>query len=70
MTSGCCVRDQRATVAGNDVFRDLRGETHPGATGNISTVRAGQRLGIREVDDGTWPIRFMRHDPGYFDLEQ
>jgi hypothetical protein len=31
---------------------------------NISTVLAGQRLGIKEVDDGIWP------DLGYFDLEQ
>jgi hypothetical protein len=33
-------------------------------------VLAGQRLGIREVDDGIWPIGFMHYDLGYFDLEQ
>ena len=37
---------------------------------NISTVMAGQRLGIKEVDDGIWLISFMHHDLGYIDLEQ
>jgi hypothetical protein len=37
---------------------------------NISTVLAGQRLGIKEVDDGIWLASFMRYDLGYFDLEQ
>ena len=37
---------------------------------NISTVLAGQRLGIKEVDDGIWLVSFMRYDLGYFDLEQ
>jgi hypothetical protein len=37
---------------------------------NISTVMAGQRLGIKEVDDGIWLISFMHYDPGYIDLEQ
>ena len=27
---------------------------------NISTVLAGQRLGIKEVDDGIWIVSFMR----------
>jgi hypothetical protein len=31
---------------------------------------AGQKLGIKEVDDGIWLVSFMRHDLGYFDLEQ
>ena len=31
---------------------------------------AGQRLGIKEVDDGIWLISFMHHDLGYIDLEQ
>ncbi len=26
---------------------------------NISTVMAGQRLGIKEVDDGIWLVSFM-----------
>jgi hypothetical protein len=29
---------------------------------NISTVMAGQRLGIKEVEDGIWLISFMRYD--------
>lgn len=37
---------------------------------NISTVLAGQRLGIREVDEGIWLVSFMHYDLGYFDLEQ
>ncbi len=37
---------------------------------NISTVMAGQRLGIKEVDDGIWLASFMHHDLGYIDLEQ
>ena len=31
---------------------------------------AGQKLGIKEVDDGIWLISFMHYDLGYFDLEQ
>ncbi len=37
---------------------------------NVSTVLAGQKLGIREVDDGIWLISFMHYDLGYIDLEQ
>jgi transposase InsO family protein len=37
---------------------------------NISTVLAGQRLGIKEVDDGIWLVSFMRYDLGFIDLEQ
>ena len=37
---------------------------------NISTVLAGQRLGIKEVDDGIWLVSFMNYDLGYIDLEQ
>lgn len=37
---------------------------------NISTVFAGQRLGIREVDEGIWLVSFMHYDLGYIDLEQ
>jgi hypothetical protein len=35
---------------------------------NISTVLAGQRLGIKEVDEGIWLVSFMRHDLGYIDF--
>ena len=37
---------------------------------NVSTVLAGQRLGITEVDDGIWLVSFMHYDLGYIDLEQ
>jgi len=37
---------------------------------NISIVMGGQRLGIKEVDDGIWLVRFMHYDLGYIDLEQ
>ena len=36
----------------------------------ISTVLAGQSLGIKEVDEGFWLVSFMRYDLGYIDLEQ
>ena len=37
---------------------------------NISTVLAGQTLGIKEVDEGIWLISFMHYDLGYIDLDQ
>lgn len=37
---------------------------------NISTALAGQKLGIKEVDDGIWLVSFMAYDLGYIDLEQ
>ena len=37
---------------------------------NISTALAGQRLGIKEVDEGIWLVSFMDYDLGYIDLEQ
>lgn len=37
---------------------------------NVSHVLAGQKLGIKEVDDAIWLVSFMRYDLGYIDLEQ
>lgn len=37
---------------------------------NISTVLAGQKLGIKEVDENIWLVSFMHYDLGYIDLEQ
>jgi len=37
---------------------------------NVSTVLAGQRLGLKEVEDGIWLVSFMHYDLGYIDLEQ
>lgn len=34
---------------------------------NLSTVFAGQKLGIREVDDKIWLVSFMKYDIGFFD---
>nr|WP_040677289.1 hypothetical protein [Rhizobium mesoamericanum] len=31
---------------------------------------AGQRLGLKQVDDGIWHVSFMHYDLGYIDLEQ
>jgi transposase InsO family protein len=37
---------------------------------NVSTVLAGQRLGIKEADEGIWIVSFMRYALGFIDLEQ
>jgi transposase InsO family protein len=35
---------------------------------NISSVLAGQTLGLKEVDENTWMVSFMDYDLGYVDL--
>ena len=42
---------------------------HPKGT-TTSAILAGQKLGVKEVDDGIWVGSFMHYDPGYIDLEQ
>jgi hypothetical protein len=37
---------------------------------NLSHVLAGQRVRIKEDDDGNWIVSFMHYDLGYIDLEQ
>ena len=37
---------------------------------NISSVLAGQRLGIKEVDEGILIVSFINYDLGFIDLEQ
>ena len=37
---------------------------------SVSDVLAGQRLGLKEVDEGIWIVSFMHYDLGYIDLEQ
>ena len=37
---------------------------------NSTGVLAGQKLGIKEVDEGIWLVSFLHYDLGYFDLEQ
>jgi putative transposase len=34
---------------------------------NFSIVFAGQKIGIKEVDDQVWLVSFMQYDLGYFD---
>ena len=34
---------------------------------NLSTVLAGQYIGIKEVEDKIWLVSFMDYDLGYFD---
>jgi len=36
---------------------------------NLSTVFAGQTLGIRQVDDQIWLVTFMNYDLGFFDRD-
>jgi putative transposase len=36
---------------------------------NLSTVFAGQNVGIRQIDDHIWLVSFMHYDLGYFDDE-
>ena len=37
---------------------------------NLSTVFAGQTVGIREVDDKNWLVSFLDYDLGYFDEKE
>jgi hypothetical protein len=37
---------------------------------NLSTVFAGQAIGIKEVEEGIWLVSFMDYDLGYIDLEE
>ena len=36
---------------------------------NLSTVFAGQSVGIKQVSDRIWLVSFMDYDLGYFDHE-
>ena len=36
---------------------------------NLSTVFAGQSLGIKQVNEQIWLVTFMDYDLGYFDHE-
>ena len=37
---------------------------------NVSSVLAGQTLGLKEVDQNTWLVSFMDYDLGYVDLDE
>jgi putative transposase len=36
---------------------------------NLSTVFAGQNVGVKEVSDRIWLVTFMQYDLGFFDHE-
>ena len=36
---------------------------------NLSTVFAGQNVGVKQVADQVWMVRFMDYDLGFFDNE-
>jgi putative transposase len=36
---------------------------------NLSTVFAGQLVGIREIDHQIWLVSFLNYDLGFFDQE-
>ena len=36
---------------------------------NLSTVFAGQNVGVKEVSDKIWLVSFMQYDLGFFDHE-
>ena len=36
---------------------------------NLSTVFAGQKVGIKQVSNSIWLVSFMQYDLGYFDLD-
>jgi putative transposase len=36
---------------------------------NVSTVFAGQKLGVKQVTNSVWLVSFMHYDLGYFDAE-
>ncbi|HME39707.1 MAG TPA: hypothetical protein VKG63_12205, partial [Steroidobacteraceae bacterium] len=36
---------------------------------NLSTVFAGQNVGVKEVSDKIWLVSFMKYDLGFFDQD-
>jgi hypothetical protein len=36
---------------------------------NVSQVFAGQKVGVKQVDEHVWLVTFMHYDLGYFDDE-
>ena len=42
---------------------------HPSQSGTLSTVLAGQKVGVKQVSDRIWLVSFMHYDLGYFDHE-
>ena len=48
----------------------MRPHLHAPQTHQHLNRLAGQRVGIKEVDEGIWIVSFMHYDLGYIDLEQ
>ena len=36
---------------------------------HMSTVFAGQKVGVKEIEDKIWLVSFMQYDLGFFDHE-
>jgi putative transposase len=36
---------------------------------NLSQAFAGQRVGVKQVEEKIWPVSLMRYDSGFFDHE-
>jgi putative transposase len=36
---------------------------------NLSQVFAGQRVGVKEIEEKIWLVSFMQYDLGFFDQE-
>lgn len=62
-------------VSGGPVFALANEVTHCGRIClgrrkiNLSTVFAGQNVGVKEVSDKIWLVTFMHYDLGFFDHE-
>src|SRR5687767_1348814 len=41
-----------------------------GRNGDVSQVSAGQRVGVKQVDEHIWLITIMQYDLGYFDDDE
>ena len=37
---------------------------------HLSTVFAGQNVGVKQVEDSIWIVSFMKYDLGFFDHEK
>ena len=64
VADSCRPRPTRSTIA-STVFAS----THAPSAWLNRVVLAGQRLGIKEVDEGIWLVSFMSYDLGYIELE-
>ena len=61
----------RLSVSRLDRRRDATaaGSASTGRKINVSQVFAGQKVGVKQVDEHIWLVTFMDYDLGYFDDE-